>query len=141
MITNPYPTPTPNPTPTPKVAYEQRVMRCKEPMLSGTAGRVIRLAGGYSDVTNLTLERHGSHILPIVEHPATVVATLERFTHGGCLPIAWQVENKAYGKVRTRFLTRPIYLGHALRAASGHRQPHGARRPRHHRTLLWPSSK
>ena len=75
--------------------HVERVMAGREPMLSGVEGRVVRLSGLTSDVTELTAQRIGSHIIPIIEDPAQVAAMIKTHSCDGQRPFAWQVPNKA----------------------------------------------
>ena len=75
--------------------HVERVMAGREPMLSGVEGRVVRLSGLTSDVTELTAQRIGSHIIPIIEDPAQVAAMVKTHSCDGQRPFAWQVPNKA----------------------------------------------
>ena len=84
-------------------AHVARVLACREPLLSGVRGRVVRLSGRSSDVTELTAQRLGSHIVPIVEEPRcqAVAPMIALHTSNGQRPFAWHVANKAYGKAES----------------------------------------
>ena len=89
--------------------YRERVLTGKEPLMSGigtensnntkTSGRVIRLAGQTSDVTELSLSRYGHHIIPIFEDPClkSVKRLMEKYTKNGVLPLGWKIEVGEYG--------------------------------------------
>lgn len=50
--------------------FEQQVYNGREPLLSGTEERVVRLMGQDSACTDLSVKLHGHHIVPIMEHGA-----------------------------------------------------------------------
>ena len=83
--------------------YRSRVMKGQEPLIEGVQGRVIRLAGRTSDVTELSLERMGHHIVPVFEEPdlKSVRRLMDRYTHGGILPLGWNIGCNEYGIPRS----------------------------------------
>eukprot|EP00948_MAST-09A_sp_MAST-9A-sp1_P003884 g3884.t1 len=80
--------------------YSQSLSLGKEPFFNGTKERVIRLAGSTSDITNVSLDRFQSHIVPICEDPHTVEveSMIEEHSLDGTVPIFWHVPDKAYGR-------------------------------------------
>ena len=71
-------------------AFRDRVRLGKEPMFTGVEQRVIRLCGRLSDVTEVSLERYGPHILPVFERPSIVGPMVHAFSHGLRVPLFWQ---------------------------------------------------
>lgn len=53
--------------------HKERVRLGKEPPLSGIEGRVIRLCGSHSPMTQVSLMRMGEHIMPVYEQPPKVM--------------------------------------------------------------------
>ncbi|KAJ9447961.1 hypothetical protein DIPPA_34297 [Diplonema papillatum] len=78
-----------------KTEYQHKVMSGKEPLMSGIQGRVVRLAGKTSDVTECSLARHGFHIVPVYENKAEDV--FADYTHNGNYPVGWVVNEGLYG--------------------------------------------
>ena len=60
--------------------YSERVMLGTEPPLAGVNERVIRLAGVGSDVTELSMNRYGTHILSVYEEPQRFAAIIIHHT-------------------------------------------------------------
>jgi len=76
--------------------YTAGVLEGRQPIMSGVKERVIRLAGKDSDVTALSLERYGQHVVPIFEVPSLVRDLMERHSQGGRLPVFWCIPSGAY---------------------------------------------
>jgi hypothetical protein len=53
-------------------AYERSVLEGSQPVIEGVKERVIRLGGKDSDVTALSMELYGAHVVPIFEVPDMV---------------------------------------------------------------------
>lgn len=79
-------------------SYRDNVLAGREPPppVRGT-GRVIRLAGECSDVTEFSLTRDGERLFPVYEIPGLVTALVQRHG-GGKLPVYWQVSSGEYGR-------------------------------------------
>ena len=76
-------------------AYRERVLAGREPPPPCAGGRVVRLAGRVSDVTELGLAR-GRALWPVYKE-ADPVAPLVDAHGGGRLPVYWRVGAGAYG--------------------------------------------
>jgi hypothetical protein len=88
-------------------AFNQNVMSGKEPLLEDIKERVIRFMGDQSDVTELSVKRHGHHIVPIIEHPhiqhGSMSPDYQHFvstiTEHGAVPSVWRVKDGKYGRL------------------------------------------
>ena len=52
--------------------HRERVRLGQEPPLSDIQGRVIRLSGSHSPMTEVSMTRMGEHIMPVYEKPPKV---------------------------------------------------------------------
>lgn len=79
---------------------EAAIRSGKEPMLHGTPERVVRLAGTDSDVTWLSMQLYGPHILPVVEDPTAwpVARRVPHYSKNFTRPCMWTVPSNKYGK-------------------------------------------
>ena len=59
-------------------AYERSVLEGSQPVMEGVKERVIRLGGKDSDVTALSMERYGAHMVPIFEVPDMVRGLMDK---------------------------------------------------------------
>ena len=78
-------------------AYTDNVLAGRESPPPVDGGRVMRLAGECSDVTEFSLTRDGEHLFPVYEKPGMVTALVQRHG-GGKLPVYWQVTSGEYGR-------------------------------------------
>eukprot|EP00127_Corallochytrium_limacisporum_P006521 Clim_evm52s229 gene=Clim_evmTU52s229 len=76
--------------------YSDHVMHGREPLMPGFRERVIRLAGMDSDVTALSLERYGRHIVPIYEDGSQQTHLIKRVSMHGSVPVYWQIPEGHY---------------------------------------------
>lgn len=53
--------------------HKERVRLGKEPPLSGIEGRVMRLCGNHSPMTQVSMMRMGEHIMPVYEQTPKVI--------------------------------------------------------------------
>ncbi len=78
-------------------AYRERIFAGREPPRPAPAGRVVRLAGRVSDVTELSLQRMGGTLWPVYKAPEAIEPLVE--AHGnGRLPLFWRVAEGEYGR-------------------------------------------
>eukprot|EP01051_Picozoa_sp_SAG22_P015591 SAG22_NODE_2059_length_3068_cov_2.731378_2_plen_613_part_00 len=81
-----------------EAGYKRAVLSGDEPMLTGLQGRVVRLAGVSSDVTNLSLQRYGCHVVPVYETLEPNANTIKLHSNGGLVPVAWLLNGEQYGR-------------------------------------------
>lgn len=77
--------------------YCERVLSGREQPLPVRGGRVVRLAGTQSDVTELSLIHDGEHLLPVYENPELINSLIQHHG-GGNLPVYWHVPAGEYGR-------------------------------------------
>ena len=77
--------------------YRERIFAGREQPLPVHGGRVVRLAGEQSDVTEYSLIHDGEHLLPVYEIPALVEPLIQRHG-GGSLPVYWHIPSGEYGR-------------------------------------------
>ena len=67
--------------------------------LQAAHDRIIRLCGSESDTTELSTERYGRHILPVLEsaNSRTMKDMVDTLTSGGVSPGVWRGEDGNYG--------------------------------------------
>eukprot|EP00927_Polykrikos_kofoidii_P078227 TRINITY_DN7507_c0_g1_i1.p1 TRINITY_DN7507_c0_g1~~TRINITY_DN7507_c0_g1_i1.p1 ORF type:complete len:531 (+),score=51.14 TRINITY_DN7507_c0_g1_i1:94-1686(+) len=84
-------------------AYKNDVLRGREPLFNAPTERVIRLIGSDSDVTSVSMQRHGLQIVPVFEDPTrpAVRRLLKEHSQGGRIPCGWHVPDKSYGKAHS----------------------------------------
>jgi hypothetical protein len=90
-------------------SFSHKIMSGKEPLLEGVKERVIRFMGAQSDVTELSIKRHGTHIVPVIEHPHISHGSMtpdyqhfvSTFTADGTIPSFWRVKDGMYGRVES----------------------------------------
>ena len=78
--------------------YMDRVDAGREPFFARVRERVVRLAGTDSDVTHLSMDRYGEHIVPVVEVPANARPIVRRHSTGQ--PVIWHLPSGKYGSTR-----------------------------------------
>ena len=78
-------------------AYCDNILAGRESPPPVRGGRIIRLAGECSDVTEFSLTRDGEHLFPVYENPGLVTALVQRHG-GGKLPVYWRVASGEYGR-------------------------------------------
>jgi hypothetical protein len=80
--------------------FRDRVAAGREPLFEGPLERVIRLSGTQSDVTELSVQRHGAHIVPIVEDTSheSVRRLVTSCSRDGNVPVVWHVPSGGYAK-------------------------------------------
>ncbi|GLE04902.1 hypothetical protein PINS_up013883 [Pythium insidiosum] len=77
--------------------YTDNVFDGREPPLRGVRERIIRLAGDGSDVTEVSMDRYGAHILPVYENPGKWRHLVGLWSLNGRVPCVWQVASGHYG--------------------------------------------
>lgn len=77
--------------------YREKIFGGREQPLPAHGGRVVRLAGEQSDLTELSLIRDGEHLLPVYETPQ-LIENLIQHHGGGSLPVYWYVPSDEYGR-------------------------------------------
>ncbi|MCA9371531.1 hypothetical protein KC726_01400 [Candidatus Woesebacteria bacterium] len=82
-----------------KQSIKDRVSKGKAPFPKEPNGKVIRLAGKQSDVTDYSLspDIDGAHLLPVYEDAGSMGQLVDRFSVNNT-PVAWCVEPNKYGK-------------------------------------------
>ena len=76
--------------------YKANIFNGTAPFMTGVNERVIRLGGKDSDVTALSMQMHGLHILPIFESPQTIRPLIKRASHDGTVPCFWHIPSGSY---------------------------------------------
>lgn len=76
--------------------FQKRVLQGKELLPTQYQERVIRLCGRESDVVKLTIERCGTHLVPVLEDFSNQ-QLISQITHGGTIPAFWFVSAGSYG--------------------------------------------
>ncbi|KAJ0412026.1 hypothetical protein ATCC90586_004572 [Pythium insidiosum] len=77
--------------------YTDNVFDGREPPLRGVRERIIRLAGDGSDVTEVSMDRYGAHILPVYESLGKWRHLVGLWSLNGRVPCVWQVASGHYG--------------------------------------------
>jgi hypothetical protein len=81
--------------------YGDNVLAGTEPLSSGVNERIIRLGGKESDVTAISMQKYGLHIVPIFEDPHSVEDLIKKSSHNGVTPVFWHVPNGHYSLTST----------------------------------------
>lgn len=71
--------------------YSDRVLSGQEPTYGLLTERVVRLCGLSSDVTLLSIQRYGRHILPVFERLDHMRPMVDRISSQGKVAAVWQV--------------------------------------------------
>eukprot|EP00123_Amoebidium_parasiticum_P017130 comp23720_c0_seq1/m.40847 comp23720_c0_seq1/g.40847 ORF comp23720_c0_seq1/g.40847 comp23720_c0_seq1/m.40847 type:complete len:618 (-) comp23720_c0_seq1:401-2254(-) len=80
--------------------YFERVLMGAEPPLVGVDERVVRFCSKESSVTEVSMERLGEHLVPVMDYTPTMRDMIERQSLQGQLPVYWRVMSGRYGTTR-----------------------------------------
>ena len=82
--------------------HKESVLSGREPPTSALlTERFFRIGGSASDVTELSIRRYGSSMLPVyAEESSTRVALCNEFSQGGYVPVMWTMPNSNYSLLR-----------------------------------------